>query len=198
MIWGPADLIDDIREEMTDPWRIGVGIGFMSFGGLLGLTGLFACGSSRWSQAIAARLKGLLLAALASVILGAILLTFGKDVQLAWQLEKDGVATTAVVTRRHIHRGKDSTSYSYFIKFDEHHATIKVHGTPGKTLPVVYLHNDPKSVMPGTADDNVIQLIERKRGRWPSIGFIAAAFACVMAIPWGLKRFLLGKTLAQA
>lgn len=193
IVWGPAEVIDDIRDEMSDQWRIGVGIGFMTFGALLGLTGLFASGSSPGSQALAARFKGLLFAAVATVILGAILLTFGKDVQLAWRLAEEGKATTASVTRRNVHRTKDSTRYSYSIEYDNHRAKISLYKTPGKTVPVVYLPSDPKTVMAGTAEDGVTQLIERKRGRWPAIGFVAAGLACIVVIPFGLKRFVLGK-----
>jgi len=193
MIWGPAEVIDEMREEFSDQWRIGAGIGFMAFGALLGITGLFASGSSGSSRSLAARFKGLLSMAIGIVVLGAILLTFGRDVQLAWQLADNGKPTTAQVTREYVHRGKESTTYSYFIRYDGHHATIKLINKPGKTVPVLYLPHAPKSVMVGRPGDTLIQLLERQQERWPAILMVVIALACVFLIPWGLLRFLLGK-----
>ena len=93
MFWGPQEL----RDELPDFWRQTLGVGSFAFGGLFGLTLIFASQSSKSSQAIASRLKGLLLAFICGVLLTIVVMTKGRDVFAAWRLQDQGKQTVATI-----------------------------------------------------------------------------------------------------
>jgi hypothetical protein len=195
MIWGPEDVIEDIRKEMSDTMRVAVGAGAIGFGVLFGVTVLFARDRGARSQAIAARLKGALLACIMALVLWAILARTGVEVATAWRL-KDGAgrATRAQVQGRtgvvfHRQRPRSAT-----LRYDGHTREVRlpedVRGSA--TVPVLYLPDEPAVVMVGERDDSFLALLDRNLGPWAKWGRAAGTLVVVLVLLAGLKRFLLG------
>ncbi|NJL44347.1 MAG: glycosyltransferase family 39 protein, partial [Nitrosarchaeum sp.] len=109
MLIPPEKVLQEMREEISDAWRIGGGIGFIAFGAVFGLTAIYSSSARPEAQAVASRFKGLLLAGVCGLILTGIGFTFGKNVYHAWQLQEHGRAATAKVTKRYLSRVKDTT-----------------------------------------------------------------------------------------
>ena len=173
VLFPPAKVKEEMAAEVSDEFRTIIGLGFLAYGILFGITAFFASGRGRFAQAVAARLKGLLFAYVAAVIGAALMLTVGKEVKQAHELAANGVATTAVVTYERRVVGYDKKSKrQQTIRFDGHRADLVLRPPRGRgeRLPVLYLAADPDVVLPGGPDSTFLDLVEAGPGKSVAAG----------------------------
>ncbi len=197
LLWGPAKIHDEMREEFSDDVRVKMGIGFIVFGLVFGLTAIFASGKSARSQAIAAHFKGLLSAGVLGLFLWFVVGPRALDAHAAWRL-KDGAGRTtqARVTDRHMHRFKKTTSWSYTIRYDGHSKRLRLpkHLRGSSLVGVVYLPDDPQVVLPGDSDDGFMALLGNALGKGARWAWAATAVVASFLFLWSVKRFVFGRS----
>lgn len=180
---GPAE----IAEELPRHREIGIAIG--AFGVVFAFALLFH------GTEFGFRMQSLLLCvggAFLAVLIG---FGIGPPVHAAWRLAADGIETRATVERVKMLQTKNGTTYRYVVTYDGHRATIRMKSGArrGAQVPVVYLPDEPDTVLHGRKDDSFPTLVDKTIGRWWAIlGAVLAVTAALLALV-KLKHFLLGR-----
>jgi len=205
ILWGPEEVKEAARKEMTDATREKIGIGFLAFGTVFGLATIFASGASARSRALASRFKGLLLAGVMALLLGLSWFKVGETVQAAWILPGRGTDTEAtVVSKRRVRVGTKE------YKFEDRHKIAWAGGRYRKevelpddlrgdrSVPVVFLKDDPDVFVLGSREDGFVGLLDRNLGPWGKWAWGAAMAVMALLLLFGLKRFLFGRPRERA
>lgn len=157
-----------------------------------GFSGLFAFALIFGKTSAGMRVKCLLVSIAAGAIAGACGYALVPTVMRSRDLANGGHQTMATVERAYSRGWGENRSRSVLIAYDKHHHTISYEAKTGAKFPVLYLKNEPKTVVVGeqgvTAYELVCDQIE-----YPSL-FVAMMLLTGIASLVYLKAVFTGPT----
>ena len=188
----------EMREDLPEGVLTWIGYGGLGFGALYGLTAFFASGRSAAARAITARLRGLIFATLGGGVAVFLAWTVGRDLHETWRLADHGRPAAGIVSRLGRTPGFQGGGGRSFqiIDYDGHHGRVHAASSLriGDSLAVLYLPEAPAVVVPGTAGDDFLTLVDHGPGwKTAAIGVGLFLFCLLFGVLLGLKRFFFGR-----